>query len=57
MPIERPYETFYLLAIAMFVLFFAVCEIIRNKLPNIFVSNISPLKLTSRKDVEDLDEN
>ena len=31
-PIERPYETFFLLAIAMFVLYVTICEIITSEL-------------------------
>ena len=40
MPVERPYEPFYLFAIAVFALFVAVCEIITHELPNVLDSNL-----------------
>ena len=40
MPIERPYATFYLLAIAMFALSVTTGEIITFELPNVLYSNL-----------------
>ena len=39
MPTERPHATFYVFAIAMFVLSVTVCEIITFELANIFDTN------------------
>ena len=36
MPIEKPYETFYLFTIAIFVPFVAVCEKVKHERPNLF---------------------
>ena len=47
LPIEILYETFYLLAKAMFVLFVAVYKIITYDLPNLLHSTLSHLKSRS----------
>ena len=53
---KRKGATFCLFAIAMIVLFFAICEIIMYELFNVLDSNLWPLKWRSRT-FDDSDEN
>ena len=47
--IKRPFVTFEVLAIAMFVLIVTICEIMTFELPNVFERNLWPLKWRSKK--------